>query len=255
MNAMPRCIWIDLDNSPHVPFFRPIIQELQRLGFAVSVTARDAFNVAELLRLHRIEATTIGRHYGKHKAMKLLGLGVRAVQLLPYVASHRPCLALSHGSRSQTLAARLTGVPSMVIADYEHVTHLTKPDWMIFPEVIPEAVTGRLSRHVLRYPGIKEDVYAASFTPDPALASALDIAAADIVSVRARQFRRPPRTEHLVPHALTLQPNTERPVAVTQGPLVAKAFRTASVSAKFRCSGMGGRRSGIADGLVATAAA
>ena len=85
MNAMPRCIWIDLDNSPHVPFFRPIIQELQRLGFAVSVTARDAFNVAELLRLHRIEAKTIGRHYGKHKAMKLLGLGVRTVQLLPYV--------------------------------------------------------------------------------------------------------------------------------------------------------------------------
>ena len=78
----------------------------------------------------------------------------------------------------------------MVIADYEHVTHLTKPDWMIFPEVIPEAVTGRLSRHVLRYPGIKEDVYAVSFTPDPALASALDIAAAVIVTTV-----RPPATE------------------------------------------------------------
>lgn len=190
MNAAARCIWIDLDNSPHVPFFRPIIDELQRLGFAVAVTARDAFSVDELLRLHRIEATTIGRHYGKHKAMKLLGLGLRAVQLLPYVARHRPCLALSHGSRSQTLAARLSGVPSMVIADYEHVTHLTKPDWMIFPEVIPEAITGRLSRRVLRYPGIKEDVYAASFTPDPALASALSIADADIVATV-----RPPATE------------------------------------------------------------
>ena len=58
MNAMPRCIWIDLDNSPHVPFFRPIIQELQRLGFAVAVTARDAFSVAELVSLHRIVAST-----------------------------------------------------------------------------------------------------------------------------------------------------------------------------------------------------
>ena len=81
MNAAARCIWIDLDNSPHVPFFRPIVDELQRQGFAIAVTARDAFNVAELVRLHRIEATTIGRHYGKHKAMKVLGLGVRAVQL------------------------------------------------------------------------------------------------------------------------------------------------------------------------------
>jgi hypothetical protein len=23
-------IWIDLDNTPHVPFFRPIIEELKR---------------------------------------------------------------------------------------------------------------------------------------------------------------------------------------------------------------------------------
>ena len=184
------CIWIDLDNSPHVPFFRPIIDELHRLGFKVVVTARDAFSVEDLVHLHRIEATTIGRHYGKHKAMKLIGLGLRAVQLLAYVARHRPSLALSHGSRAQTLAARLTAVPSMVIADYEHVTHVTKPDWMVLPEVIPEAITTRLSRHVLRYPGIKEDVYAASFIPDPALASALDIADGDVVATV-----RPPATE------------------------------------------------------------
>jgi predicted glycosyltransferase len=189
MNATARCIWIDLDNSPHVPFFRPIVDEL-RQGFTVAVTARDAFNVAELVRLHRIEATTIGRHYGKHKAMKVLGLGVRAMQLLPYAARHRPCLALSHGSRSQTLAARLAGIPSMIIADYEHVTHLTRPDWMIFPEVIPEDITRRLSRRVLRYPGIKEDVYTAAFVPDPALASELGLTTSDVVATV-----RPPATE------------------------------------------------------------
>jgi hypothetical protein len=47
MNARARRIWIDVDNSPHVPFFHPIVDELQRPGFAVAVTARDAFNVAE----------------------------------------------------------------------------------------------------------------------------------------------------------------------------------------------------------------
>ena len=45
MNTAP-CIWIDLDNSPHVPFFRPIVPALRRLGFTVAVTARDAFSVA-----------------------------------------------------------------------------------------------------------------------------------------------------------------------------------------------------------------
>ena len=38
-------IWIDLDNSPHVPFFAPIIEELQKRGYSVVVTARDCFQV------------------------------------------------------------------------------------------------------------------------------------------------------------------------------------------------------------------
>ncbi len=28
-------IWIDLDNSPHVPFFAPIIDELDRRGYSL----------------------------------------------------------------------------------------------------------------------------------------------------------------------------------------------------------------------------
>jgi|SRR5215472_1465205 len=47
-------IWIDLDNSPHVPFFAPIIQERESQGYTVCVTARDCFQVrplADLLQL------------------------------------------------------------------------------------------------------------------------------------------------------------------------------------------------------------
>jgi hypothetical protein len=40
-----KTIWIDLDNSPHVPFFAPIIKELRRCGYSVLLTARDAFQV------------------------------------------------------------------------------------------------------------------------------------------------------------------------------------------------------------------
>ena len=32
-------IWVDLDNSPHVPFFRPIIDELRKRNYEVLVTA------------------------------------------------------------------------------------------------------------------------------------------------------------------------------------------------------------------------
>ncbi len=38
-------IWIDLDNSPHVPFFVPIIEQLQERNYSIVVTARDCFQV------------------------------------------------------------------------------------------------------------------------------------------------------------------------------------------------------------------
>ena len=34
-------VWIDLDNSPHVPFFRPIIEELNKRGYETLLTARN----------------------------------------------------------------------------------------------------------------------------------------------------------------------------------------------------------------------
>ena len=43
-------IWIDLDNSPHVPFFRPIINELKHRGCEVVITSRDCFETTKLLK-------------------------------------------------------------------------------------------------------------------------------------------------------------------------------------------------------------
>ena len=50
----PQKIWIDLDNSPHVPFFIPIIDELQKHGYAVVLTARDSYQVSELVKFNGI---------------------------------------------------------------------------------------------------------------------------------------------------------------------------------------------------------
>ncbi|MGH8490346.1 MAG: DUF354 domain-containing protein [Gammaproteobacteria bacterium] len=113
MTNKAKLIWIDLDNSPHVPFFRPIIAELQGRGYPVLVTARDACNVAGLIRLRHVECTTIGRHFGKNKLMKVLGLGIRAAQLLHFVAKNRVQLAVSRGSRAQTLVAKLMRIKAI----------------------------------------------------------------------------------------------------------------------------------------------
>jgi predicted glycosyltransferase len=80
-----RHIWIDIDNSPHVPFFQPIIKELREERYSLTLTARNAFQVSELMKLHRMQCKAIGRHYGKNRLMKALGLVVRSAQLFPIV--------------------------------------------------------------------------------------------------------------------------------------------------------------------------
>ena len=45
-------VWIDVTNSPHVLFFRPLIRLLEEDGHEVEVTAREYAQTLELLRLH-----------------------------------------------------------------------------------------------------------------------------------------------------------------------------------------------------------
>jgi hypothetical protein len=185
-------IWVDVDNSPHVPFFGPIVEELEHSGYKVLLTARDCFQVCGLADLLGLSYRRIGRHYGKNTALKLLGLGWRALQLIPTALRERPILAMSHGSRSQLLAANVLRIPSITMADYEFakIWMLVHPTWVITPEIISdEAIRGRKGR-TLKYPGIKEDVYVHNFKPAAGWLASLGLNGTDfIVTVR------PPATE------------------------------------------------------------
>ncbi len=185
-------IWIDLDNSPHVPFFAPVIDELVKRGFSVLVTARDCFQVCSLAQLFGVPYHRVGRHYGKNPALKLLGLAIRAIQMMPAALRAKPALALSHGSRSQLIASRLLGIPSLMVADYEfsRIFAVIRPARLIVPEVIPDDALRSFSVPLLKYPGIKEDVYAHRFRPDPALAGELGLDPRKLVVTI-----RPPATE------------------------------------------------------------
>ena len=59
MAASPRepRVWIDLTNSPHVLFFRPIIRRLDEAGVETAVTARDFAQTLGLLELYGIPPT------------------------------------------------------------------------------------------------------------------------------------------------------------------------------------------------------
>ncbi|MFZ0977941.1 MAG: DUF354 domain-containing protein [Candidatus Acidiferrales bacterium] len=192
LRSRQKKIWIDLDNSPHVPFFLPIIDGLEDAGHEVFLTARDSYQVCELLRLHDLTCRVIGRHYGKRHILKLLGTGLRALQLLPLVIKERPDLAVSHGSRGQFLIASLLRIPTIIMFDYEFVnsTGFLHPDWLFVPEVIPAERLSQAPDHVFRYPGLKEDVYVPRFKPEPGVRDFLGVGKDELmVTVR------PPATE------------------------------------------------------------
>ncbi|MGC8893099.1 MAG: DUF354 domain-containing protein [Candidatus Saccharicenans sp.] len=190
LSHLKKTIWIDLDNTPHVPFFIPIKRELKRRNHRVLLTARDAFQVKELAQQNGLFFKTIGRHYGKSKAKKLIGWFIRSLQLMPFIIRYRPSVALSHGSRSQIFAANLFRIPTILIIDYEHSrpAPFSYPKWMIVPEVLKEV--NLISNKILTYQGLKEDVYVAELQPDPSLLAELGISDQDILITV-----RPPATE------------------------------------------------------------
>jgi predicted glycosyltransferase len=185
-------IWIDIDNSPQVPFFIPIIEELQKRGHQVLLTARDSYQVCELLEFHHLACKVVGSHWGKNRFLKTLGTLGRAVRLVPLAFREKPDLGVSLVSRAQLLACKALGIPIVVTFDYEFIVKMQflHLDWILVPEVVPDSEAGVAKRGIFHYPGLKEDVYVPRFKPDASLKKELGISQTDLlVTVR------PPATE------------------------------------------------------------
>lgn len=169
-------IWIDLDNSPHVLLFAPIIRVLQRNGLETLITIREFSQTRSLAERHRLQFTPLGHHSNSSWVVRKGANTLhRAWTLRRFVQKHRIVAAVSHGSRSLVLAARSLGVPVLTLDDYEF-SALRLIQWfsdrLLVPEVIPEsrlAEQGVSLDKVARYPGFKEEVYVYDFRPDSAV--------------------------------------------------------------------------------------
>jgi predicted glycosyltransferase len=171
-------IWIDVTNSPHVLFFRPLLELLEHDGHEVEVTAREYAQTLQLLRLHGIEHHVVGPAHGGAGALgKARAMAGRLPALRRFARSRGFDLALAHGSHELTLAARSLGIPSATAHDYEwatlqHQLGLRPATRVVFPDAIPPE---RLARYGARppklaqYPGLEEEYYLADFEPDPAV--------------------------------------------------------------------------------------
>jgi predicted glycosyltransferase len=195
-------IWIDLANSPHVPFFHALIPEFTSRGHQIEITARDFAQTVELATKAGMVPHVIGGHGGgtfRGKAGNLVG---RAAALRKWARDRGIDLALSHNSYAQIAAAAALGIKSVTLMDYEHqpANHLAfrLASRVIVPRSFPASELrkyGASTKKVKRYDGLKEDVYLADFKADPSFEQTLrklGIASEDVLVVA-----RPPAREAL----------------------------------------------------------
>lgn len=195
-------IWIDLANSPHVPFFHALIPEFTARGHTVEISARDFAQTVELATKAGMMSQVIGGHGGGSITGKAGNLVGRAAALRKWARDRGFDLAVSHNSYAQIAAAAALGIKAVTLMDYEHqpANHLAfrLASRVIVPRAFPASELrkyGASSRKVKRYDGMKEDVYLADFIPDPGFAETLHklgVTTADVLVVA-----RPPAREAL----------------------------------------------------------
>jgi len=163
-------IWIDLANSPHVPFFAALREEFRARGHVVEVTAREFAQTIELAERAGLAPTVIGGHGGRELAGKAGNLFGRARALKNWARGREFDLAVSHNSYSQIIAARSLRLQTVTLMDYEHqpANHLAfrLASRVVVPRAFPDRALRRYgagTRKVRRYDGFKEDVYLADW--------------------------------------------------------------------------------------------
>jgi uncharacterized protein len=209
----------------HVLVLRPIVERLREAGHDVEVTARDYTQTLELLELHGIEYTLIGRHGGASRIHKLRRLIQRSIGMRRFGRRGEFHLAFGHGSYDLAMAARALGIPEANMHDYEfavmqHRIGCRLATRVIFPEAVPPERLRRFGvgpDKLFRYPGLKEEYYLSDFEPDPRALARLGVDTSRVVVV----VRPPPdvslyhrKSNPLFPQVLAYLGSQERVHAI-----------------------------------------
>lgn len=167
-------LWIDLANSPHVPFFKALAKRFVAQGHEIETTAREFAETIPLAHAAGFQPHVAGVHGGRAVSSKAGTLLSRAWALARWARKQRFDLAISHNSYSQIVAARALRIQTVTLMDYEYqpANHLAfrLSSRIIVPASFPEDRLrhfGAGAAKVRRYHGTKEDVYLADFEPDP----------------------------------------------------------------------------------------
>ncbi|HET7121923.1 MAG TPA: DUF354 domain-containing protein [Solirubrobacterales bacterium] len=168
-------VWVDMSAPAHVLVLRPIIERLRAEGHEVEITSRDYAQTQQLLELHGLEHTPIGRHGGASRVRKAYRLAARSAEMIRFGRGKGFDLALAHGSNDLAIAAKTLGVPEANMHDYEYAVTQHRIGCrlarrVLFPETVPLERLRRFGvtpEKYFPYPGLKEEYYLYDFKPDP----------------------------------------------------------------------------------------
>jgi len=156
-------ILIDMSNSPHVLFFRPIIKELEKKGHEVKIIARDHAQTKQLLDLFGMEYNLIGKHAGKSMIKKLLNALSRVLEISRYISKENPDVCISHQSPYIIYASFLKGKKSIYVFDNDQAVQQNKVTFPIASRVMCPESLGEKGNKFIKYPGTKESLYLSSW--------------------------------------------------------------------------------------------
>ncbi len=170
---------VDLTNSPHVPFFVPLVRRLRAQGAEVLVTARRFAQTLELAAMNDLDVVEVGQHGGSTRLGKARAAASRTRELRRVVREWNRGraidVALSHGSTDLPLVCRGLDLPHVTMFDYEWARTMHRMNcrlsWRVMtPQMIPAerlAQYGALSK-LVQYPGLKEEYYLSDAELTPA---------------------------------------------------------------------------------------
>ena len=163
MTKEKKILWFDFENAPHVWVLKEIMNYFKEKN-EVIITARNygyTYKLCDLLNFKYVKINT-----GKSRisnAGKLLSVVQRGIRLKKYLEDIkiRPDIAISHGSRSQGLAAYLMKIKTISLDDFENSFKGFNffVDKILTPFPIKPESWGRFHKKVINYPGLKEELY------------------------------------------------------------------------------------------------
>lgn len=173
-------LWFDITNTPQVHFLLAIERLLKERNLSMDsvYTARDFSETVKLLekRVGKNNFYTIGGHYGKSYAKKIMGLLQRFRSI--YGLSFNYDISLSCGSENAIWKSYLKGKKSIAFGDNDLARQWTYGhfvDFAFFPNAIDKQKLEKqgLKNKLYLYNGYKEDLYLGFYEPDKSFLTTL----------------------------------------------------------------------------------